>query len=59
MTWIVETTAPRAVNVVLLGVLSQLLDFPASTWEETIQRSVKPKTLETNLKAFELGRDVV
>jgi indolepyruvate ferredoxin oxidoreductase beta subunit len=51
-----EAGSPRAVNIVLLGVLANRMDFPAEKWRETIETSVKPKTLEINLKAFELGR---
>lgn len=51
-----EAGSPRAVNVVLLGVLSAFMDFPAERWLDTIRASVKPKTLEINVKAFELGQ---
>jgi len=51
-----EAGSARAVNIVLLGVLSRQMDFPAGKWRGMIKTSVKPKTLETNLKAFELGR---
>ncbi len=51
-----EAGSPRAVNVVLLGVLAGLVGRPAEKWQDTIRASVKPKTIEINLKAFELGR---
>ena len=54
-----EAGSPRAVNIVLLGVLSGLLDFPAERWRAMIEKTVKPKTLETNLRAFDLGRALV
>jgi indolepyruvate ferredoxin oxidoreductase beta subunit len=46
----------KAVNVVMLGAVSQSLPFADATWEEVIKRVVPPKTVDTNLKAFALGR---
>ncbi len=51
-----DAGSPRAVNVVLLGVLAGLIGQPVEKWQETIRASVKPKTIEINLKAFDLGR---
>jgi indolepyruvate ferredoxin oxidoreductase beta subunit len=51
-----EAGSPRAVNIVLLGVLAGRMSYGAEKWREVIKASVKPKTLEINLKAFELGR---
>ncbi len=47
----------RAVNLVLLGVLSRHLPFAKEDWEHSISLCVPPRTLETNLKAFQAGRD--
>lgn len=46
----------RAVNIVLLGVLSRYMDWPQEKWEAAIAACVPAKTLETNLKAFRAGR---
>lgn len=46
----------KSVNVVLLGVLSTLLEFDRSLWEEAIRNRVPAKSLEINFRAFELGR---
>jgi indolepyruvate ferredoxin oxidoreductase, beta subunit len=46
----------KAVNVVMLGAVSQSLPFADETWEQVIRRVVPPKTVDTNLKAFALGR---
>ena len=46
----------RAVNIVLLGVLSQLLPWPAEAYEEAVAACVKPATLAVNLAAFRAGR---
>ena len=46
----------KSVNVVMLGAVSCSLPFAAETFETIIRRVVPPKTVEANLKAFELGR---
>jgi len=46
----------RVVNVVFLGVLSAFLDIPATTYEEVLKESLKPKLVDVNLKAFHQGR---
>jgi len=46
----------KAANVVLLGMLSNLLNFDQNFWLEAIRKCVKPKTVDINLKAFALGR---
>ena len=46
-----------AQNIVLLGALSQVKDFPLSTDElrDALKQRVPPKYLDQNMKAFELG----
>ena len=46
----------RVANTILLGVLSTVMDFPVATWREVLAEFVPPKTLDTNLEAFEAGR---
>lgn len=48
--------AVKAVNVVLLGRLSVLLDADRDEWMRAIERCVPPKLLDINKKAFDLGR---
>ncbi len=52
-----ESGTKKAVNVVLLGVLMGLGELPVSSemLMDTIKRQVKPKFVDANLKAFELG----
>jgi len=45
----------RAVNIVLLGVLSRFLSWPQEKWESAVAACVPPKTLEINLRAFRAG----
>ncbi len=52
----IELGNERVANTILLGVLSTVMDFPAEDWLQVLPEFVPPKTLETNLKAFEAGR---
>ena len=51
-----EAGSPKSANVVLMGALSTGLDFSEQVWRDVIAKRVPPKTLEANLRAFELGR---
>ncbi|MBQ4347592.1 MAG: indolepyruvate oxidoreductase subunit beta [Firmicutes bacterium] len=51
-----EAGSAKAVNVVLLGLLSKSMEFEGADWEAAIEKFVPAKVLELNLKAFELGR---
>lgn len=52
----VEAGSFKAVNIVLLGVLSAALDFSDRDWVDAITACVPPRTLEVNLRAFKAGR---
>ncbi len=45
----------KAVNVVLLGAASKDLPFTKDQWMKVIEENVKPRFVELNKKAFELG----
>jgi indolepyruvate ferredoxin oxidoreductase beta subunit len=45
----------RAVNMVLLGMMSRFEEYPVILWKQAISMTVPPKTVDLNLKAFELG----
>jgi len=45
----------RVFNTIILGVTATKMEFDKNTWIETINNIVPPKTVELNLKAFELG----
>ena len=47
--------SPKAVNVVLIGVMAKNTAIPYENWVETVKQTVPPKFLEVNLKAFDLG----
>ena len=51
-----EAGHARAVNTVMLGAFSNYLDFTEDEWRSAIEKRVPPKTVDINLKAFELGR---
>ena len=48
----------RAVNLVLLGVLSSFMPFSKGKWLKSIENSVSPATVKSNKAAFLLGRRV-
>ena len=52
----VECGSQKALNLVLLGMLSRHLPFEAEKWQEAIAACVPAKTLATNLAAFARGR---
>ena len=47
---------PRAVNSVVLGVLSRLLPFTDEAWSTALEGYVPPRHLTANIRAFRLGR---
>lgn len=55
-----QAGSAKAVNVVLMGVLSKLHDaFDKEVWEKAVEACVPAKVLEINQKAFALGRELV
>ena len=52
-----EAGSAKAVNVVLIGVLSKKMDIPEQAWQEALEAVVPAKFLELNKKAFALGRE--
>lgn len=46
----------RAANMVLLGALSAGLELDEALWRQAIEKSVAPRTVALNVKAFEAGR---
>lgn len=49
----------KAVNVVLMGVLSKVLPgIELDAWKKAVEKCVPAKVIETNEKAFDLGRDL-
>lgn len=53
-----QAGSSRAVNVVLMGVLSNISDIPAEMWQNALEACVPPKALEINKKAFALGAEI-
>ena len=52
-----QAGSAKAVNIVLMGRLSKWFDFTEDEWMDAIEKSVPPKFLEMNKKAFQLGRE--
>ena len=55
-----EAGSSKAVNVVLMGVLSNIMkDFPVEEWRKAVDACVPAKVKEINEKAFELGTALI
>lgn len=52
-----EAGSAKAVNVVLMGVLSRMMDFSEAAWQNALEQSVPAKFLAMNQKAFVSGRN--
>ena len=50
-----EAGNAKCENVVILGALESELGFGAGLWKDVIAKRVPPKTIDANMKAFELG----
>ena len=46
---------PKVFNVIVLGVAAKHMDFTKEQWFEIIEKTVKPKFVDINRKAFETG----
>jgi indolepyruvate ferredoxin oxidoreductase beta subunit len=53
-----EVGTRKALNIVMLGVLSKDLEFNEAQWNAAIKSLVKEKFLDMNLKAFQMGRNI-
>lgn len=53
-----EAGSAKAVNVVLLGVLSGSTDFGEDVWMKAIEKCVPEKALDINKKAFKIAREI-
>ena len=51
----VEAGSIKAVNVVLLGAAARFMGLDKQLWIDTVKSIVPQKTVDTNLKAFDLG----
>ncbi len=45
----------KAFNVIVLGLAARHMDFDRDLWLKVIEKTVPPKTVETNKKAFLIG----
>lgn len=50
-----QAGSAKAVNIVLMGRLAKYLDIPYDNWIAAIEKTVAPKFIAINQKAFELG----
>lgn len=54
-----QAGSPKAVNVVLMGVVSSSMHFEEAVWQTALEKCVPLKFLEINKKAFALGRAAI
>lgn len=54
-----QAGSPRAVNVVLMGILSGIMEIDEASWLAAIKECVPPKVLDINIKAFNLAKEVI
>lgn len=52
-----EAGSSKAVNIVLMGKLSKYMQIDEEKWIDAIKKSVNPKFVEMNIRAFSLGRE--
>ena len=50
-----QAGSSKAVNIVLMGKAARHFDIPYERWIEAIEKTVAPKFVEMNKKAFDLG----
>lgn len=50
-----QAGSSKSANVVMLGAASFGLPFAPETWQRVVESRVPPKTVEANLRAFDLG----
>lgn len=46
---------PKVFNVIVIGVAAKHMDFTKEQWFEVIEKTVKPKFVDINKQAFEVG----
>lgn len=51
----VKAGSPKAVNVVLIGLMAKNMELDREVWVETIKNTVPEKFIDMNIKAFDLG----
>jgi len=49
---------PKVAGMVILGILAKNVPFKKGAWEQAIRDRVPPKTIDLNLKAFDLGYNI-
>ena len=55
LTLATEAGSSKAVNIVMMGRLSNYFDFSKEAWQKALEETVPERFLDLNRKAFELG----
>ena len=54
----IELGNPKVAGMVVLGILAKSVPFKREAWEQAIRDRVPPKTIDLNLKAFDVGYNI-
>jgi indolepyruvate ferredoxin oxidoreductase beta subunit len=54
----IELGNSKVMNIIMLGALVKAMDLCDLDFETAITENVKPKFIELNLKAFEIGQNI-
>ena len=52
-----ECGSEQTANIVVLGMASNVMPYGDSAWKEALAACIKPRYIEMNYKAFELGKE--
>ncbi len=50
-----KSVIPEYLTLIVLGIAAQHMDFTKEQWYEVIEKTVPPKTIDINKKAFDVG----
>ncbi|PLX69711.1 MAG: indolepyruvate oxidoreductase subunit beta [Denitrovibrio sp.] len=54
----IELGNPKIAGMIILGILAKAVHFKKEAWEQAIKDRVPPKTIDLNMKAFDLGYNI-
>ncbi len=58
LSYVEKIGSKKYLNTVILGVISNHLEFSEDIWIDTIKNLVPKRTIDDNIKAFEIGRNI-
>lgn len=55
----IELGLDKVMNIIMLGALSRVLDLDNLNWDKAIRDNVKPRFVDLNLEAFNIGKNQI